>query len=294
MKRETRTVYYDEELQIEAYRFLGLKREFPNHFHKNYVLGFIEEGKRILSCRNQVREVHPGEIVIFHPKENHTCRQVGEETLDYRSLEISTEVMQKLVLEITGKEYLPGFMQNVICDETLSGYLKDTHQMIMDNSKEFEKEEKLLFLLSGLLEKYEKPFALDLPECGQEIERACTFIDRHYGEPISLDAICREACLSKSTLLRAFTRSRGITPYRYLETVRINKAKELLRQGAMPVEAALQTGFSDQSHFTRFFTMFTGVAPGAYGDIFDDTAKCLTQERISGSEVSTGVEKHEG
>ena len=124
MKRETRTVYYDEELQIEAYRFLGLKREFPNHFHKNYVLGFIEEGKRILSCRNQVREVQPGEIVIFHPKENHTCRQVGEETLDYRSLEISTEVMQKLVLEITGKEYLPGFTQNVICDEILRSLKK--------------------------------------------------------------------------------------------------------------------------------------------------------------------------
>ncbi len=62
----------------------------------------------------------------------------------------------------------------------------------------------------------------------KEIEKACDFIRRHYPEPIRLEQICHYAGLSKSTLLRAFIRLKGITPYRYLETIRINEAKALL------------------------------------------------------------------
>ena len=74
--------------------------------------------------------------------------------------------------------------------------------------------------------------------------------------------------LSKSTLLRAFTKSKGVTPYSYLQNIRIGEAKKLLEQGLPPVEAALQTGFSDQSHFTNYFNRYIGLAPGVYREIF--------------------------
>lgn len=95
-------------------------------------------------------------------------------------------------------------------------------------------------------------------------------MEQHYTERIYLDQICRCVGLSKSTLLRAFTRSKGVTPYRYLENIRISKAKKLLEEGALPVEAALQTGFSDQSHFTNYFDQFIGISPGVYREIFFD------------------------
>jgi len=53
MKKEVRTVVYDDELHIEAYRFEGIVQPFPNHFHEYYVIGFMEDGERILSCKNQ-------------------------------------------------------------------------------------------------------------------------------------------------------------------------------------------------------------------------------------------------
>ena len=96
-------------------------------------------------------------------------------------------------------------------------------------------------------------------------------MEQHYTQRIYLDQICRCAGLSKSTLLRAFARSKGVTPYSYLENIRIGKAKKLLEQGVPPVEAALQTGFSDQSHFSNYFNRFIGLAPGIYRDIFRDT-----------------------
>lgn len=97
---------------------------------------------------------------------------------------------------------------------------------------------------------------------------AYRFMEQHYAERISLEQICRSAYLCKSALLRAFTRVKGVTPYSYLENIRIGEAKRLLEQGVMPIEAALQTGFSDQSHFTNYFSRFIGLTPGAYCEIF--------------------------
>lgn len=53
MKKEIRTVVYDDELQIEAYRFEGIVQPFPNHFHEHYVIGFVEDGQRVLFCKNK-------------------------------------------------------------------------------------------------------------------------------------------------------------------------------------------------------------------------------------------------
>lgn len=268
MKKEVRTVVYDEELRIEAYRFQGLVQPFPNHFHEYYVIGFVEEGERRLSCKNQEYVIQKGHILLFNPGDNHACVQSDGGTLDYRGFNISKEVMLSLAEEVTGNRALPGFSPNVIFDEEVACCLHPLHELVMNGSGEFGREEGLLLLLSLLIQRYSQPFESCIPECREEIERACAFMEEHYAWRISLEEICRHVGLSKSTLLRAFTREKGVTPYSYLENIRIGRAKKLLEQGITPVEAALQTGFSDQSHFTNYFSRFIGLAPGVYRDIF--------------------------
>ena len=270
MKKETRTVVYDDELRIEAYRFEGIVQPFPNHFHEYYVIGFVEKGERCLSCKNQEYVIKKGNIVLFNPGDNHACVQSDEGTLDYRGFNISKDVMLDLAEEVTGKRELPGFSENVIYDEEVACYLHPLHELVMKGSCEFGKEESLLLLLSLLIQQYGQPFENCVPECMDEIERACAFMEQHYAERIYLDQICRHAGLGKSALLRAFTKAKGVTPYSYLENIRIGKAKKLLEQGMPPIEAALQTGFSDQSHFTNYFNRFIGLAPGVYREIFLD------------------------
>jgi len=273
MKKEIRTVVYDDELRIEAYRFEGIVQPFPNHFHEHYVIGFVENGERCLSCRNKEYTIEQGSVLLFNPGDNHACVQSDNGTLDYRGFNISKEVMLDLSEEVTGKRQLPGFSRNVVCDEEAICYLRPLHEMVMNGVGGLGKEESLLFLISTLIQNYGQPFESCIPECRQEIEKACAFIDKHFTERIYLDQICRHAGLSKSTLLRAFTKAKGVTPYRYLETVRINEAKKLLQQGVPPLEAAMQTGFSDQSHFTNYFSSFIGLAPGVYREIFFEREK---------------------
>ncbi|MDO4336758.1 MAG: AraC family transcriptional regulator [Eubacteriales bacterium] len=268
MKKETRTVVYDDELRIEAYRFEGIVQPFPNHFHEYYVIGFIEDGQRVLSCRNQEYALKKGNILLFNPGDNHACVQSDDGTLDYRGFNITKEVMLDLAEEVTGRRELPGFSKTAIFDEEVTCYLHPLHELVMKGSCEFGKEENLLLLISLLIQRYGHPFENCIPECREEIEKACDFMERHFADRIYLDQICRYAGLSKSTLLRAFTKSKGVTPYSYLENIRIGKAKKLLEQGVPPIEAAMQTGFSDQSHFTNYFNRFIGLAPGLYRDIF--------------------------
>lgn len=273
MEKEMKTAVYDRTLRLEAYRFTGIGQPFPNHFHEYYVIGFVEDGRRILSCKNKEYEIKKGNVVLFHPGDNHACVQSGSETFDWRGFHISKRVMRELAEEVTGKRELPGFSQNVIDDEEILCYVHPLHEMVMNGRTDFEKEENLLLLIAALLQNYGRSFSSCVPECCREIEKACEFMQRNFQEKICLDEICRCAGLGKSTLLRAFTKSKGVTPYRYLEALRINEAKRLLSEGVKPAEAAVRTGFSDQSHFTNYFNCFIGLSPGVYREIFFDRDK---------------------
>lgn len=270
MRKEIRTVVYDEELRMEAYRFEGIVQPFPSHFHEHYVIGVVESGERALSCRGREYAIGEGSILLFHPGDSHACVQSDGGMLDYRGINIAKETMLDLAEEITGKRELPGFSENVIEDEEAACHLRSLHEMVMTGTGDFGKEEALLFLLSYLIQNYGQPFESRIPECRQEIEKACEYMERHFAGRVYLDQICRYAGLSKSTLLRAFTKEKGVTPYRYLETIRINEAKKLLAEGVQPAETAVRTGFSDQSHFTNYFNRFIGLAPGAYREIFSE------------------------
>ncbi len=280
MKKETRTVVYDDELRLESYRFEGTQQPFPNHFHEYYVIGFVESGERCLSCKNNEYAIQKGNVLLFNPGDNHACVQNDGGTLDYRGFNISKEVMLDLTEEVTGKRELPGFSENVIFDEEGICYLHPLHEMVMKGLCDFGKEENLLLLISMLIQRYGQPFENCIPECREEIEKACRFMEQHFAERIYLDQICRYAGLSKSTLLRAFTKSKGVTPYSYFENIRIGEAKKLLEQGFPPIEAALRTGFSDQSHFTNYFNRFIGLSPGVYREIF--LAKSSGEDKSNG------------
>ena len=86
----------------------------------------------------------------------------------------------------------------------------------------------------------------------------------NYRQKLTLDELSKITGQNKFTLLRNFNKVHGLTPYQYLETIRIEKARTYLEEGYTPAEVALNTGFSDQSHFTRIFKKQTGENPSQY------------------------------
>ena len=269
MRQEERTVCFDRELKIEAYRFKGIMQKFPNHFHEHYVIGFIEKGQRYLSCKNKEYTTSTGDLLLFNPFDSHTCEQIDDKVLDYRCINIKPEIMKKTVFEITGKNYLPKFNQPVIFRSELVPLLQELHYIIMEEELDFEKEELFFFLIEQLIEEHTEPnLQSNLENTNIEIQAVCDYLENNYAEHIVLDELSTIAGMNKYSLLRNFTKLKGITPYRYLENIRVNKAKKLLEKGVEPIDAAIQTGFVDQSHFTNFFKNFIGLTPKQYQNIF--------------------------
>jgi AraC family transcriptional regulator len=81
---------------------------------------------------------------------------------------------------------------------------------------------------------------------------------------LTIDVLAREAGLSPAHFARAFKESVGRAPHQHLLSLRLERARHLLdAPGAALSDVALQTGFADQAHFTRFFKRQFGITPGS-------------------------------
>ena len=272
-EQEQRHVYYDRDLNIEAYNLGGIVQKFPNHFHDYYVIGFVEGGKRHLWCKGQEYDLAAGDLVLFNPRDKHYCAPINGEILDYRALNINVDVMRRAVGEITGKEFVPHFTQNVVYQSDITRSIDEIYGAILSRSPKLKKEEAFFFLLEQVLQEYAEPFdEADVSEPNQQIRTLCSYLEKHYSENITLDDLLSMTNFGKSYLLRSFTKQVGVSPYRYLQNVRLERAKKFLEEGIPPIEAACIAGFADQSHFTNFFKEFIGLTPKQYQNIF--TKEC--------------------
>lgn len=269
--QEQRHIYYDRDLEIEAYQLSGIVQKFPNHFHEYYVIGFIEGGKRHLWCKGKEYDLNAGDLILFNPRDNHYCAPIGGELLDYRAVNIQSGVMLEISKEITGKDYTPYFTKNVIYQSEIALSVAEVYEAILMDMPKLKKEEALFYLIEQILQEYSVPFEM-VGDTGinKQTKMLCSYMEQHFAENITLDDLASMIGAGKSYLLRAFTKEIGVSPYRYLQTIRIERAKALLEQGIGPIDVAGMTGFSDQSHFTNYFKEFIGLTPKQYQRIFTD------------------------
>ncbi len=292
MKNENRGIVYDQDLQIEAYFLRQTAQPFPAHFHDHYVIGCLKQGSRRLICKGQKFEITAGDVLIFNPYDTHACQQQGEEMLGYLALNISIPVMASRVEKMTGKAGVPVFNTPIVSDSAVLERFLDLHRLIMNKAAKQEKEKAWSGLLALLFKDHVPAPAKTKSIQSQmvfsskkqknlrkEVAAAIHFIDQNYLYTITLDQLCAQASLSKSTLLRTFISSFGLSPYRYLETVRIMQAKKQLEQGISCACVAAQTGYFDQSHFSRCFLQMTGLTPSLYQQGYKEVEREKDNER---------------
>jgi transcriptional regulator GlxA family with amidase domain len=90
-------------------------------------------------------------------------------------------------------------------------------------------------------------------------------MDREYARPLDVAGLARAALMSPAHFSRQFRAAYGETPYAYLMTRRIERAKALLRQGDLSVtEVCLAVGCTSLGSFSARFTLLTGETPSGY------------------------------
>jgi len=97
------------------------------------------------------------------------------------------------------------------------------------------------------------------------LRRARDLMDREYERPLDVETLARTALMSSAHFSRQFRAAYGETPYGYLMTRRIERAKALLRRGDMSVsEVCWAVGCTSLGSFSVRFTELVGETPTAY------------------------------
>lgn len=96
------------------------------------------------------------------------------------------------------------------------------------------------------------------------LRRARDRIDRDHAQPLDVPAMARAALMSPAHLSRKFRAVYGETPYSYLMTRRIERAKALLRAGMSVTDACVTVGCTSLGSFSSRFTEIVGMTPSQY------------------------------
>jgi transcriptional regulator GlxA family with amidase domain len=99
----------------------------------------------------------------------------------------------------------------------------------------------------------------------RRLRRARDQMDREYDQPLDVPAMARTALMSTAHFSRRFREAYSETPYSYLMTRRIERAKALLRRGDLTVtDVCFAVGWGSLGSFSARFTELVGESPSAY------------------------------
>lgn len=100
------------------------------------------------------------------------------------------------------------------------------------------------------------------------LRKVVHFIDENLAADVSVSRLASVAGMSPHYFAEMFRRSTGCTPHQYVLRKRIERAKHNLSLpgdvGAKVIDAALEAGFQNPSHFARVFRRFVGMSPSRF------------------------------
>lgn len=102
------------------------------------------------------------------------------------------------------------------------------------------------------------------------ISGAVNYINRHYTEPITIEDISREICVTKSHLQHLFVEHMNISPKKYVNLKRLSKAQKLIKAGEKPSEIFSACGFREYSTFFRNYSNYFGYTPSQKDEIVNE------------------------
>lgn len=163
------------------------------------------------------------------------------------------------------QKYVPKLSPFVIDDPCIyQAFCNLNSDLFNEHLNIYEKEQRLIEVLTQILLPNFDFKAIRLPQYSQDhFSKLLEFI--HLSQQfLSLEQLAEFAHMSRYAIIRLFKNNLGMTPHVYQLNLKINQARELLKQGQDIVFVAHDLGFVDQSHFHRTFKQFTGVTPKQY------------------------------
>lgn len=260
---ETHQAAYNVKLHFEYLTFTGMLR-----------------GKKWMKLEDKSNyfEYLPGESVLVAPGETMVIDfpEADEQPAQCISLSLKPEFVQESLddLNLSAAKVDDSSQWNISLDEFYmlnSTSLASATNNIMRIALEENSYKDVMadFALKELLIRLMQTQARNLIEKNtlknqSRIGFVADYIKKNLHQKLSIDAMAKMACVSKSNFFKMFKEELGISPNEFIIRERIKKAKELLNQHSSVSEVAYNTGFSDANYFIRVFKHIQGETPKAF------------------------------
>jgi AraC-like DNA-binding protein len=254
---------------VEVRRSSYNEDAFRTHVHDAFSIGFIEQGRTTFDLEGTAHRATAGRVVFIGPHLAHACNPDPDSNMAYTMFYIDPSWLLAVARELFGPDARPPrFPEPVVDDPRLVERLRALQQAIADDADRLERESLLIQGLAEAISRHGEPGPeQEVRSGGREAVKAVrTYLADHLTEKVSLDELAQAAGMSRYHLLRVFQAATGLPPHAYQNQLRVDLGKRLLARGMPVSQAALETGFTDQSHFTRVFRQYTGATPGQYRD----------------------------
>lgn len=237
---------------------------FAPHTHEAYVFWVNARGAERVSLGGGSDVLRPDGFGVVAPGETHSNHALtGQRRL--KSLYVDEAVVRDTAEQLGGHADRAAFRSSLHCDPLSRRALLGLHACLAATRDPFLARESLLRVLTLLLGRHgEAPAPAAPPRDPGKVRRAEAAMREGLDRPLGLDELAARCGCTASHLIRLFRRERGMTPHAYLMELRLLRAQGLLAGGADIADAALASGFSDQSHLTRRFAARFGLTPGLY------------------------------
>lgn len=259
--------YLDKPVTVE--KIQSMLWEVKGIFEKGQVASEKEEKAEDFSVENSTGKSNiSGEKIVFRDQigfllrtgEWEKAKVSMEEALNQlNDLRPSPDVVKHICLEMI-------YLSTSICSETGKEYTEDgtiflPHVQVssMTQIKEVQEWTKKTFdqIVDWLQNRREQTEHKD-------IAKAKRYIDEHYGEAITLRMLADMCYMNQNYFSAVFRDNVGMTYVKYLNAVRMERAKEMLREGKKIKVISEKCGFQNTRYFSEKFKSYTGVTPEQY------------------------------
>lgn len=252
-----------------VFKYIDKKHNFSKHIHSDtYMIGTCIKGKSKFTIEDKMYEVDENEICIIPPKVVHFCTpfEVNEQW-QFLNFHVSKSLLQTITDTFCENETNFSFGKYFFKDDELSLYLKNIIYNTLND--EVIQEEDIFNFLAMLFEGY-ATFDTILQEIKDEkFEPLFEYFQKESYCLKHLDFYKMAEIMDMNPYYfhRTFSKTIGLTPQTFINSLRLSKATELLEKYDSLAEVALQSGFYDQAYFTKQFKKYYGVTPSNYKKI---------------------------
>lgn len=251
---------------LEVCRATRSSHVFPRHFHDDlYSVGLMDRGA--CQCLGPGRDdatVRQGQACLINPGQVHAGGPVLEDVFSYTMLALSLDLVRSLAEDLSRRpQAAPEFTALVSDRGDVCESLRHLARCL-GRGDGLEAESALVRAIGDVLRAHG---GVASDTCGHDrtfIRQAREMLAADLDRKVTLRDMAAGLGVSQYHFLRAFKRQTGVPPHVFRTQRRVELARSLVRRGTPLSEVAQFAGFTDQSHLTNTFKLYTGVTPGQY------------------------------